>query len=200
MSVVLAGDFNTKHNAWISPSNDVRGEVLVDMAESIGLAVCNCGSTPPREKDGSQSYINITFVSTALRSRVLDWSVLQKESLSDHNYIAFTLGSALETPWRSTGWMRCIDETKFKTALAIWTPASGTAEERFQDLAVALTRCMDRSTPRKVTSSKRKSVYSWFSHTGELRKISNRCKREHQRIKRLGEECGEALAAANSPN
>lgn len=96
--VIIAGDLNAKHTTWSSPRNDVRGEALADLVLTLDLIVCNTGSVPTREKDGIQSFIDVTLASSGLRTRVSDWSVLREESLSDHNCIAFTLGTALEAP------------------------------------------------------------------------------------------------------
>lgn len=132
-NVILAGDFNAKHTTWGSPNNDARGEALADLVQSADLVICNSGLTLTREKDGYQSYIDVTLASAALRTRISSLTVLLKESLSDHNYIAFTLGTTLVASRRSTGWTRCIDEDKFRAALASWTPVDGTAEEQSQD-------------------------------------------------------------------
>lgn len=70
VDVIVGGDFNAKHGYWSSPINDAKGNVLADMAQALDLIVCNQGVTPTREKDGSQSYIDVTFVSSMLRSRI----------------------------------------------------------------------------------------------------------------------------------
>lgn len=59
--VIVAGDFNAKYWLWGSPANDYRGEALADLAQAMDLTICNQGSSPTREKDDYQSYIDITM-------------------------------------------------------------------------------------------------------------------------------------------
>lgn len=49
---IVAGNFNAKHAAWNSPTEDRRGKVLMDLAQSLDMLVCNQGHQPTREKDG----------------------------------------------------------------------------------------------------------------------------------------------------
>lgn len=141
MNVIVARDFNARHGFWSSPTNDVKGNVLVDMAHALDLIVCNYGDTPTQERGGSQSYIDVTLVSARLRSRLTSWEVLQEETLSDHNYIAFTVSAATVTPQRMTGWFtRHIHRARFLESLAGWEPVvSASAEESEQDLTGVLT-------------------------------------------------------------
>lgn len=70
VSVVIAGNFNAKHCEWSSPINNVKGEALADMVRALDLAICNHGRTPTREKDRSQSLIDVTMVSARLQHKV----------------------------------------------------------------------------------------------------------------------------------
>lgn len=95
LPVVVAGDFNAKHSEWSSPANDGRGEALADMTQALDLAVYNCGSAPTREIRGQRPYIDVTMVSASLRHRTTGWTVLDEETLSDHNYLAFNIETAI---------------------------------------------------------------------------------------------------------
>lgn len=73
---------------------DRRGDRLLEMVQALDLMVCNSGHNPTREKDGHQSFIGVTLASARLHARVSNWTVLLSETLSDHNYIVFTVGAA----------------------------------------------------------------------------------------------------------
>lgn len=89
--VVVAGDFNAKHAAWGSPISDTRGELLLEMINSLGLVVCNNGYAPTFERDGSSSYIDITIATERTAAAIINWKVSSENSLSLHNYIIFDI-------------------------------------------------------------------------------------------------------------
>lgn len=188
--VVIGGDFNAKHSLWSSPKNDRRGEVLADMAQVLDLAICNTGSDPTREKDGYQSYIDVTLVSAVLQQRLDGWMVLQDETMSDHNYIAFSLSTTVPAPQTVTGWRaRTVDQTKFLQSMADWSPdMNENAEMCARDLDAALVRAMNASTAVKSAQTRRRSVHWWTPEIGRLRKDSNHTRRVYQRRKRAGED------------
>lgn len=76
VDVVVGGDFNAQHGYWSSPINDAKGDALADMAQTLDLTVFNHGDTPTREKDGRQSFIDLTLVSSRLYPRITTWNVL----------------------------------------------------------------------------------------------------------------------------
>lgn len=185
--VLVAGDFNAKHSQWSSPVNDRRGEALADLAQVLDLVICNYGDSPTREKDGSRSYIDVTLASSRLQHAVSGWTVLEEESLSDHYYIAFVVGTATAATQRATGWStRHLDRAKFLRAMEEWEPPMlETAEECARELSRGLTACMDASAPRKPQAGpRRRSVYWWSQQIAELRTESNHRRRVYQRRKR----------------
>lgn len=66
--------------------------------------VFNSGHTPTREKDRHQCFIDVPLASARLHAKVSNWTVLQSETLSDHNYIVFTVGAAPVTQRTPLGW------------------------------------------------------------------------------------------------
>lgn len=87
-SIILAGDFNAWHVEWGSRVSNPRGRALSDLASSLGLILANSGTAPTFRRGAATSIIDITFYrGVALR----DWRVSEAESLSDHNYVLFSI-------------------------------------------------------------------------------------------------------------
>lgn len=198
--VIVARDLNVKHSSWGSPVDGRKGKALADFVQELDLAVCNTESASTREQDGYQSNIDVTLVSARLQLRVMDWAVLHDETLSDHNYIQFTVGDVLAVPLGATGWStRFLDNQKFLATLAEWEPAAPvTAEESARDLSAALTRAMEDSTLRRTPhTTRRKSVYWWSLELDRQRKLCNHLRRVCQRKKQRGEDYAEERNSAN---
>lgn len=102
--VIVAGDFNAKYSAWNAAINDKRGEVFMNLVQSLDLLVCNQGCKLTREKDSYESFIDVSLATVTTASKVADWKVLDEESLSHHNYISYTAntGTNSDSPW--AGW------------------------------------------------------------------------------------------------
>lgn len=111
--------------------------------------------------------------------------------LSDHNYIAFTVGAAILASQRELGWStRHMDQGRFLASLASWKLA--------EEYALALS--MDCSTPKKSpATTRRKSVHWWSPELSELRRNrSNDLWNVYQRKKRRGKDCHEEWNTAKS--
>lgn len=86
--VLLTGDFNAKHVDWGCPQNDRRGEVLSDLINATGLAVCNIGNSMTFK---TGSIIDLTIATPRTAMRVSKWKVLDEISLSDHYYLEYEI-------------------------------------------------------------------------------------------------------------
>ncbi|XP_015373928.1 PREDICTED: uncharacterized protein LOC107168894 [Diuraphis noxia] len=117
--VILAGDFNAKNAEWGSAISDQRGNELAALIASLNLNVCNIGSTPTFERGSSRSILDLTFTSPLTARQMLDWSVLDEESRSDHKYLFFRIGPHTgRHPDVPTGWCRKkLDPGKLKEYL-----------------------------------------------------------------------------------
>jgi len=105
--VILAGDFNEKHAEWGSAVSDQRGYGLASLAASLNLNVCNIGNTPTFERGLSHSILDLTFASPLTAREIVDWSVLDEETRSDHKYIFYRIGVYGEGRGNCpTGWSR----------------------------------------------------------------------------------------------
>lgn len=201
MPVVVADDFNAKHHCWSSPVNDTKDKALADMTQSLDLVLGNHGPSATREKDGHRSYIDVTLVSASLQALMEGWAVLQLESLSDHNYIKYAVGTSVVVRQSPRGWStRHLNREKLLASLTGWEfIVEGTAEEYAQDLVGALTPAMECSAPKRSSAaSNRKSVHWWYPEIGTLRTQSNYLRRTYQRNKRRGMECQDYREAARA--
>lgn len=115
--------------------------------------------------------------------------------------MAFVIGAAPTPLQNVTGRStRRNDKEKFLEVLAAWElQDSGSAEDCAQRVTDALARCMDASTPKKLTVVSTKRSVHWGSPgIAKLRTQSNRLRRTYQRKKkRQGPEaCEEERNAA----
>lgn len=68
-------------------SEDVRGRILVELAESRNLEVISTGSVPNFSRCKSKWILNITLIKADIDDHIFDCKVRTKESLSGHRYI-----------------------------------------------------------------------------------------------------------------
>lgn len=105
-NIIVAGDCNARHSLWDKDSDSnhetARGEKFLDFIFRSGLVLCNRADCPPTfQSTRGQSRIDITLVSSALRSVTDTWKV-HTDTASDHNYISYSLEDA-KVPTQSSG-------------------------------------------------------------------------------------------------
>jgi len=97
-NVIVVGDFNAKSSEWGSDVNNDRGAALGEFAASLGLAVCNVGTTPTFQRREHLSVLDATFSRGPL-CEVEAWTVITNvESRSDHCYISIRIRGSARTP------------------------------------------------------------------------------------------------------
>jgi hypothetical protein len=191
LPVIVAGDFNAKSQEWGSPMEDRKGRLLADWAASLGLLVCNRGNKPTFSRGSSESFIDCTFASGQLFSRIFNWEVSEKESLSLHHYISFKMtiigrtnvGTASQV---TRGWStRSLDLIKLKARLkndAQSTMVSScSAEEHAAALTTWLTDISDMCMRRRSSIIGRKPVPWWSSTIADMRKAVFKSRRAYQK-------------------
>lgn len=91
-SFILTGDFNAKSPIWGSSRSDVRGNKILDLCSANDWVVMNNPSQPPTYYSTSGiGYPDLTICSSDMTQYVLDWTVHETDSLSDHRLITFTI-------------------------------------------------------------------------------------------------------------
>lgn len=74
-SLLICGDFNAHSALWSSPLTDRRGEMIERWAASHHLRLANRGSAYTCVRPQGSSVVDLTWVSSALMTRVIDWAV-----------------------------------------------------------------------------------------------------------------------------
>lgn len=88
---IILGDLNAKSHIWGSPIQDSRGEYLEDWISLLNLSVENTGNNPTFVRRSTGTFIDITLATQDVSGKIKEWKVLEKESLSFHKYICFTV-------------------------------------------------------------------------------------------------------------
>ena len=110
---ILAIDSNAHSLLWGEESN-ARGELLEDFMMQYGLALGNVGRIPTFAARGTETCIDITLT---MNINVNEWTVSQKDLLSDHRLITFNLDEAPPAPKKvpdlsKADWTRFTDLTE----------------------------------------------------------------------------------------
>ena len=86
---IVVGDFIAKSPQWEMRTTDARGEVVTEWIAEHDLIVKNVGGKPTFQRQDYGSILDLTIATTGISSKIVNWEVSDKESLSDHNYIIF---------------------------------------------------------------------------------------------------------------
>ncbi|XP_076397819.1 uncharacterized protein LOC143266091 [Megachile rotundata] len=86
--LLVLGDFNSKAQAWGSPSTDARGEAVLDWAAANGLRLLNRGTVSTCVHPQGESIVDLSWATPSAAQRVSGWRAAEEvETLSDHLYI-----------------------------------------------------------------------------------------------------------------
>lgn len=91
--LIVAGDFNAHSPSWGSPNTCSRGEILLDIAETLQLLPINQGSSPTFVQEKTETHIDITFTTPYIIKDVRTQIVLEEYAHSDYHCIAFELAN-----------------------------------------------------------------------------------------------------------
>lgn len=176
--VLITGDFNARSAAWGDWCRNTRGDDLSTLFSSLGLQVVNEGSKPTFVGIGRGSIVDLTVVSESLVGHVSGWHVCDEvESMSDHQYIAFTLEASRNggptTPWVPRGWKTdgeiSSQDVEIGLLLAKWTgeralfAASANADQRTRAVQQSITVACDFALRRLTPSPPGKPPAYWWN-------------------------------------
>lgn len=190
--ILVGGDFNSKSYLWGSKVEDKRGELVAEWMAEDDLIVHNQGETPTFIRGNSQSYIDLTFSTRKIAGSVVNWRVIEEESLSCHQHIMFAFrdGRAVDniSPISNKGWRTHINNMAKMTAevgriLHTRDRRSWSAE----GLAWAITKACNKIFPKKGSTA-RKPVYWWTDKVAEARKSCLQKRRATVRCNKSGDE------------
>ncbi|XP_043469805.1 uncharacterized protein LOC122503366 [Leptopilina heterotoma] len=175
--VLIAGDFNSKSPEWGETRQDRRGILVTDMVSANDLVVMNRGKELTFRRGASGSILDLTFATPHLARRIRNWKVLDQVTMSDHQYIEFSVSeenmggyNCPQKDKKKPSWnLRRLDREKLVKSLAearlikrsSWqkepTSAKGIAREARQIIADAC-NC---SMPRRRQTKARKGALYW---------------------------------------
>lgn len=196
--VLVAGDFNAKSGEWGSLRDDARGLLLADMIAALDLLVCNNGNSPTFVRGDSESIIDITITTRSMHSSVVNWKVLDDESLSLHRFIQYGVGSdnqQAQPP--QAGWsMGRFDSHLLAVALAV-TPRRGnssqiSADEDADSLVEWIRRATALCTTGRPGKVRKPPVHWWNKRIEDLRRDCLKARRLFQRRRGRNGEAGAA--------
>lgn len=183
---IIAGDFNSKSQAWGSNRTDARGKMVEKWAAQNSLVLINTGKVSTCIRQSGESIIDLTWATPAAARRVADWRVAEdRETLSDHRMIEFTL-SLVDNPHTRPGpsnkkneprWaIRRLDSDRLNAAIeaALWTQnweGIQNTSDRVNWLQDTLTKACDLAMPKVKTTNKR-PAYWWTDELTQLRRAS----------------------------
>lgn len=201
LKVLISGDFNAKSPVWEETRLDKRGQLVTELLASKDLVVVNQGIRPTFERGDASSIIDLTLADQEIARKITGWEVWDKESLSDHNYIHFTL---LPHPKNNTkaktsnkpcsGWnVRKMDREQLKSeteALKViqairarFQSSNENANQRAREVNSDLNTLCNATMPKKrhQRGNQRNPMYWWNEEIAELRKECLAAKRKFTR-------------------
>jgi hypothetical protein len=92
--LVVGTDANAHHTVWGSTDINVRGEQLLEFIISTSLEIANEGTKPTYVHANRREVLDLTLETGKL---VQGWKVSDRQSLSDHRIIEFSLGEVINS-------------------------------------------------------------------------------------------------------
>ncbi|XP_076396722.1 uncharacterized protein LOC143265925 [Megachile rotundata] len=92
--LLVLGDFNSKAQAWGSPSTDAMGKAVLDWAAANGLRLLNRGIVSTCVRPQGESIVDISWATASASQHMSGWRVAEEvETLSDHLYIRMDISA-----------------------------------------------------------------------------------------------------------
>lgn len=198
---IIAGDFNAKSPVWGEHREDARGRLVTDWAAGLGLTCLNEGTVPTFVRGESSSRLDITFCTEGVERKLETWTVLDTETLSDHQCIDIKLSSEQRvTPQYSRGW-RVDTPGCERLRVKIQEMMDRVLRNDSESLTGTLGRACEESLQKRGLHSRKKPAYWWTAELGGLRKqclaARRRVVRENRRTRgRAPEQLKAALSNA----
>ena len=142
----------------------------------------NNGTKPTFIRGQSRSIIDVTFASSRLLDRLNEWSVLNMETLTEHQYIMYLLQNKLPVAQCSNPTRRWNVKKMKIDVLAIALAKDEISEDEDADL---MARRLDRvletacraAVPEIRRTHNRRSVYWWSDEVARARQATIRARR-----------------------
>ncbi|XP_076385694.1 uncharacterized protein LOC143264086 [Megachile rotundata] len=193
--VILAGDINAHNRLWGSKKACKRGKLIFEWLIEEQFVCLNDGIIPTFSSHLGNSYVDVTFAFRAAASDVKMWAVEEKENMSYHNNIMFTLTcpKAEHTKHSSlTGFSRGNVGPKRNKIIYYFINAGRALLENTSDIDLNSVMTMLEKACKKYLGKRKKntgqrSAYWWDRETKEQWALCNKLKRKMKRLKKVRE-------------
>ncbi|CAK9834351.1 Putative 115 kDa protein in type-1 retrotransposable element R1DM [Anthophora retusa] len=183
--IIIAGDLNAKSALWNGGrgSGNKRGELIVEEMGTLGLICCNVGGKPTCKKAAGSSVVDITLATAEIAGNIREWKVLEEETMSDHEYIAYTIKWAKAekaAEKQEKGWMvEKLDKKKARVAISRFKQVDldGSLGENIKDFEDEVRKICKEAMPKRKEKRK-KNCYWWKAEIGEIRLKCKKMKRK----------------------
>lgn len=180
-NLVVLGDFNAKAHEWGSPVIDARGEVLVEWMASLDLIAVNAGNAPTFVRKNSKSFINITMVTDSFSNSINDWKVLDRETLSYHQYITFNIqGNTRNRRIQMKSEIKLNNDMYREKINELNRTIAGHA--RAEEIYRKLLKILEESKIRRPTGVASRRPYWWDEEVEDHKRNCNMARRRHTRV------------------
>lgn len=182
--IVIAGDFNAWAVEWGSKHTNARGRVLLEALARLNVNTANQGTKQTYRKNGRGSIIDVTFVSSALATKII-WRVSEAFTYSDHQAVVFQINDRRRKDRaKVTGpkWNdKRLDSDTFDLILNDHQLISGTANEQALQLTAIITSACDAAMARRKAGRQGSPCYWWNDEIAVLRRECLKARRKVQR-------------------
>jgi ribonuclease HI len=177
LQLIIGCDSNSHHTVWASSNTNKRGEHLLDFVTSNDLIVLNEGAEPTYVNSVRSEIIDLTLCTQFIGTKVTNWHVSDKITLSDHRLIYFNIDTILrfEVYYRNpkkTNWQSyCVylnENLECLNNRSILSNAND-LDLYASNFNAALINAYEKSNALRKRAGNRKCL--WYSeHLAELRK------------------------------
>lgn len=193
--IIVGGDFNAASTMWGSRRTNTRGNLLEEWAAECDLRVVNVGCTPTCVRPQGESIVDVTWSSPDTIDKIRNWSVVDTETLSDHNYIVFEIietnkKNQMEPNKLGIRWNWRKADLDIYQAVMIWSSSvikseGIPAEEYVNWTEKTFRNACDACTNRVHRKPEKPCMYWWNSNIAQMRTKAIRARRAWKRSRRI---------------
>jgi hypothetical protein len=183
MRVIICADTNSHSDLWGEETN-ARGVKFEDFLAPSRLVIENIGNAPTFEVPGRncKTAIDVTFSTMSITDDIHSWRISDKESLSDHKLIEFSLSFEIEKPPPRRNFKK-IDWELFKKDMDMlssqWVEPTQwdahTLDKEAKNMNSDINKILDKYCPKTPVNVNKKQHPLWWDE--ELEKL----KRAHRK-------------------
>ncbi len=143
---IVCDDFNAHHQWWNSRiTSSIRANALIEWLNKFNCELINISDEYTFTRENSNSFIDLTFATTDLASKITSWSINDDAEIdSDHEIIEFSINvENIETV------DNCMIE-KFNTQKANWNKFSEYFKNNHSNIKSRMSRLLNNSCSKNL--------------------------------------------------